>query len=170
MKIEPYLLASSLLGFAAQRLARTICTSCRTSYYPSPELLGSVGWASRTNELFHKGEGCRQCHNTGFRGRIGIFEVMRVNSQLKHLINIGADESELREHLRQHHWRSLRDKALDVVENGDSTLEEVLRVTRADSADEERQDEDELRRARDETPTSNSAVEDGEEAVPAAQR
>ncbi len=168
MKIEPYLLASSLLGFVAQRLARTICSSCRTSYYPSTEALASVGWAGRTKELFHKGEGCRQCHNTGFRGRIGIFEVMAIDSQLKHLINIGADESELREHLRRRSWRSLRHKALDVVESGDSTLEEVLRVTRSDSADEERQDEDELRRVREAAEEAPGAAPEGEEAVPAA--
>ncbi|MFQ5413958.1 MAG: GspE/PulE family protein, partial [Phycisphaerae bacterium] len=72
MGVEPFLIASSVLGFIAQRLARTICRSCKTSYYPPPGLLERVGWESRTNELFQKGEGCRECNNTGFRGRIGI--------------------------------------------------------------------------------------------------
>jgi type IV pilus assembly protein PilB len=132
MGVEPYLLASSVIGFVAQRLARTICPSCKTSYYPLPDLLKSVGWGHRTNELFAKGEGCRHCHNTGFRGRIGIFELMPMDAECRRLVHTGAGESEIRTHLLGHGWRSLRDKALNVVEAGQSTLEEVLRVTRDD--------------------------------------
>ncbi|MCP4249590.1 MAG: Flp pilus assembly complex ATPase component [bacterium] len=133
MAIEPYLTASSVLGFIAQRLARKICPSCRTSYYPSPDLLEMVGWEHRTNELFNKGEGCRACHNTGFKGRIGIYEVMLVDAEMKRLINRSASEQEIREYLAQTGWRTLRQKALDVVDRGDSTLEEVMRVTRAEA-------------------------------------
>lgn len=135
MSIEPYLITSSVLGFVAQRLARTICPGCKTSYYPAPVLLESVGWGSRTNELFSKGEGCRQCHNTGFRGRVGIYEVMPFDTGIRRLINQGAKEGDLRDYLRRKGWRSLRDKALDVVERGDSMLEEVLRVTRSEGGE-----------------------------------
>ena len=133
MGIEPYLIAGSVLGTVAQRLARTICPSCKTSYYPPPNLLEQVGWAHRTTELFAHGEGCRQCNNTGFRGRIGIFEVMLMDAEVRRLVQKDSSESEVRVYLAQTGWRSLRQKALDVVEQGDSTLEEVLRVTRADS-------------------------------------
>ncbi len=134
MHIEPYLIASSVLGFIAQRLARKICPSCKASYYPNPDLLESVGWANRKNELFQKGEGCRECHNTGFRGRVGIYEVMVVDAELKRMINNSASETEIRQYLRKNGWRTLREKALDIVEKGESTLEEVMRVTRSEGA------------------------------------
>ncbi|MEE9294754.1 MAG: GspE/PulE family protein, partial [Phycisphaerae bacterium] len=132
MGIEPYLIASSVIGFIAQRLPRKICQACKASYYPSPELLKSVGWSRRSNELFQRGEGCRECHMTGFRGRIGIFEVVPLDEELKRLIQEGSAESEVRTYLARLGWRGLREKALDVVDRGDSTLEEVLRVTRSE--------------------------------------
>ena len=135
MGIEPFLISSAVLGFVAQRLARKICTSCKTSYYPSPDLLERVGWGSRTNELFQKGEGCRQCANTGFRGRIGIYEVMLLDTELKTMIQGTVTESDMRAYLAQIGWRTLREKALDLVEDGDSTLEEVVRVTRSEAMD-----------------------------------
>jgi len=135
MGIEPFLISAATLGFVAQRLARTICPSCKTSYYPPPTLLKSVGWGHRTNELFQKGEGCRHCNNTGFRGRIGIFEVMVMDPELKRMTQSGVSESDIRVHLAQAGWKSLREKALEIVERGESTLEEVLRVTRSEAVD-----------------------------------
>lgn len=135
MGIEPYLVSSATIGVIAQRLPRKICSSCKASYYPSPELLKMVGWENRSNQLFQKGEGCRECHMSGFRGRTGIYEVMRIDGQLVSLIQRSAQESEIRKYLAHIGWRSLRDKALDIVENGESTLEEVLRVTRSEAAE-----------------------------------
>ena len=132
MGIEPFLIASSVIGFMAQRLPRRICPTCRTSYYPPPELLDSVGWADRTNELFQRGEGCRECHMSGFRGRTGIYEIMPIDAGLRHLIQTSAGESAIREYLSKTGWRNLRDKALGIVDGGQSTLEEVLRVTRSE--------------------------------------
>ena len=135
MGIEPYLIASSVLGFVAQRLARTICPSCKSSYYPPPNLLSGVGWEHRANELFQKGEGCRECNHTGFRGRIGIYEVMILDAELKRIIHSEASEIKIRAYLAQTGWRTLREKALDLVDAGESTLEEVLRVTRSEALD-----------------------------------
>ncbi len=135
MGIEPYLINAAVLGFVAQRLARTICPSCKTSYYPPPQLLKSVGWEQRTNELFAKGEGCRECQNTGFRGRVGVYEVMLLDSELKRMIQQNPSETDIRVYLAQSGWRTLREKALDLVNRGESTLEEVLRVTRSESID-----------------------------------
>jgi len=132
MEIEPYLIASSVIGFIAQRLPRRVCHSCKTSYYPPPELLESVGWSHRTNELFQRGEGCRDCHMSGFRGRTGIYEVMPLDGELQRLIQSASPESALREYLAKAGWRNLREKALDVVDRGESTLEEVMRVTRSE--------------------------------------
>ncbi len=135
MGIEPFLIASSVLGFVAQRLARKICTSCKASYYPAPNLLERVGWENRTNELFQKGEGCRECGNTGFRGRVGMYEVMLLDTEIKRLVQEEQGQSELRAYLAQTGWRTLRDKALDLVDSGEATLEEVLRVTRNEGLD-----------------------------------
>ena len=134
MGIESYLISAAAVGFIAQRLARKICPACDTSYYPPAELLESVGWGHRTNELFHKGEGCQACHNTGFRGRSGIYEVMAVDPEIRRLIQKSASEADLRVYLAETGGRTLREKALDLVEQGNSTLEEVLRVTRSESA------------------------------------
>ena len=133
MGIEPFLISASVLGFVAQRLARKICPSCRTSYYPPANLLKRVGWESRSNELFQKGEGCRECNNTGYRGRVGIYEVMLMDSEMKRMVQSEASESDLRVYLAQTGWKSLREKALKVIERGESTLEEVLRVTRSEN-------------------------------------
>lgn len=133
MGIEPFLISASALGFVAQRLARKICSSCRTSYYPPANLLRRVGWESRGNELFQKGEGCRECNNTGYRGRVGIYEVMLMDTELKRMVQNEASESDLRVYLAQSGWKTLRERALEVVERGDSTLEEVLRVTRSEN-------------------------------------
>src|SRR3990172_4169134 len=107
MGIEPFLLNASILGFVAQRLARTICTSCKTSYYPPPNLLKQVGWENRTSELFQKGEGCRECNNTGFRGRIGIYEVMLLDAELKRMVQQNPSETDIRVYLAQMGWRTL---------------------------------------------------------------
>jgi type II secretory ATPase GspE/PulE/Tfp pilus assembly ATPase PilB-like protein len=136
MGVEPYLITGAVLGFVAQRLARKICRSCKASYYPLPKLLADVGWAHRGNELFQRGEGCRECNNTGFRGRVGIFEVMLMDAELKRMIHGGGvSETDIRIYLAQTGWRTLRDKALDLVDSGQSTLEEVLRVTRSEAMD-----------------------------------
>ncbi len=133
MGIEPYLIAGSVLGFVAQRLARKICTACKTSYYPPQTLLERVGWEHRSNELFQTAEGCRECNHTGFRGRVGIYEVMVMDAELNRIVQNGASESDMRVYLAQSGWRTLRDKALDIVERGESTLEEVMRVTRSEA-------------------------------------
>ncbi len=133
MNIEPYLIASSTVGFIAQRLARRVCPTCVASYYPAEDLLNSVGWGHRTNELFKKGEGCRECHNTGFRGRVGIYEVMVIDSEMQKMVNNGASETTIRNYLSEIGWKTLRQKALDIVDRGESTLEEVLRVTRSET-------------------------------------
>jgi len=135
MGIEPYLITAAVLGFVAQRLARTICPSCKTSYYPPRNLLKSVGWENRGNELFQRGEGCRECNHTGFRGRMGVYEVMLLDAEVKRIIHDDPSETNLRVYLAQTGWRTLRDKALDLVNMGESTLEEVLRVTRSEALD-----------------------------------
>ncbi|MBP7933277.1 MAG: Flp pilus assembly complex ATPase component TadA [Phycisphaerae bacterium] len=136
MEVEPYLIASALNGVVAQRLARTICGNCRTSYFPSPAALLQAGWEKAGPRAFQKGEGCRQCHDSGFRGRMGIYEILEVDDGLRELIHRQQDEQDIKRYLRDRGWRSLREEGLHLVENGRSTLEEVLRVTHSDTQEE----------------------------------
>ena len=135
MGVEPYLLASALNGVVAQRLARTICAQCRTSYYPSDAALADAGWLGDTKRVFFKGEGCAQCHDSGYRGRKGIFEILEVNEQVRQFLQNPHDEEQMRVFVRQHGWEPLREVGLRLVESGQSTLEEVLRVAHAESED-----------------------------------
>ncbi len=132
MNIEPYLLSSALVGALSQRLARTVCPHCRTSYYPTANALVQAGWPPTANQLFQRGEGCRRCHNTGFKGRLGIYEVMPVDAELERLIHVGAEEHHMRAYLSKIHFDTLREVGLRRVREGLTSLEEVLRVTAAD--------------------------------------
>src|SRR6202012_1855094 len=76
MGIEPYLLASALNGVVAQRLARTICPACETKYFPTEQELADAGMTDKIGRPFKKGAGCEKCHDTGFKGRLGVYEVM----------------------------------------------------------------------------------------------
>jgi type IV pilus assembly protein PilB len=138
MGIERYLLASAFNGVVAQRLARTICPRCRTSYYPSDAVLADVGWLDDRTRMFYKGEGCRHCHDTGYRGRTGIFEILETTDAVRQFLHTVEDEESLRAFARRHGWRPLREVGLELVEGGVSTLEEVLRVTIAESEDRTR--------------------------------
>lgn len=129
MGVEPYLVASAVNGIVAQRLARTICPSCKTSYYPQPSVLADAGWSDNKPRAFQRGEGCRQCHESGFRGRLGIYEVMEIDDQIRTFIHARASEQETRRYLNTIHHLDLRQEGLRLVEEGLSPLEEVLRVT-----------------------------------------
>jgi type IV pilus assembly protein PilB len=138
MGIEPYLLASAFNGVVAQRLARTICPHCRTSYYPSDAALADAGWLNDRNRVFYKGEGCGQCHDSGYRGRMGIFEILEVNDAVRQFLHDAQDEETLKAFARTQGWRPLREVGLQLVETHLSTLEEVLRVTHAEAEDRTR--------------------------------
>ncbi|MCA9244633.1 MAG: type II/IV secretion system protein, partial [Phycisphaerales bacterium] len=132
MGIERFLLASAFNGVVAQRLARTICPNCRTSYFPSDEALVGAGWEGR-DDAFSKGEGCGKCHDSGFRGRTGIYEVLEVTDAVRQCLHDAEDEDDIKRVAGEGGWRSLRDEGLRLVEEGVSTLEEVLRVTHVEA-------------------------------------
>jgi type IV pilus assembly protein PilB len=133
MGVEPYLLASALNGVVAQRLARTVCSSCRTTYMPDRALLAQAGWDRQGPHVFYRGEGCKKCHDSGFQGRIGIYEVVEMTDELYKLVHDVADESAIKRHLLSQGFLPLREQGLALVESGKSTLEEVLRVTHMES-------------------------------------
>ena len=129
MGIEPYLLSSALNGVAAQRLARTVCDNCDTRYYPGENVLLDAGLPGEADQAFHKGAGCERCHNSGFRGRTGIYEVMEITPGLRRMVYRAAASYELREKLHQTGVLTLRQEGVLVAKAGKTSLEEVLSVT-----------------------------------------
>jgi len=132
MGVEPYLLSSALNGVVAQRLVRTVCSACLTKYYPAENVLEDAGLAGKTGQVFHKGAGCEQCHNSGYRGRLGIFEVMEITADLRKLVHRAAPSHELRSRLRQEGCLSLRQEGIRIASEGKTSLEEALAVTHSD--------------------------------------
>jgi len=135
MGIESYLLASALTGVVAQRLARTICANCITKYFPSEQVLTDAGLLATAGQPFRKGAGCRQCHDSGFRGRIGIYEVLEVTTPMQRLVYAGSPAHEIRALARREGMSTLRDEGVRFALEGKTSLEEVLRVTRYDEED-----------------------------------
>ncbi len=135
MGIEPYLLSSALNGVVAQRLARSICPSCATKYYPSEKELADAGLADKIGRAFRKGGGCQNCHDSGFQSRFGVYEVMEVTPELRRMVHRACPSHELRAEFRKWGGRTLREEGVAAALDGMSSLEEVLRVTTNEDAD-----------------------------------
>jgi type IV pilus assembly protein PilB len=136
MKAEPYLLASSITAIVAQRVARKICTACKKEYDPEPAVVGDIKnvlgklWASDPAKkvVLYKGLGCDQCANTGFKGRIGIFEVLPASERIGRLILERAAAAEIEKSAVEEGMITMKqDGYLKVVE-GITSIDEVLRV------------------------------------------
>jgi len=122
----------SLNGVVAQRLARTICTGCSTKYYPSEDALMDAGIPEFSGRAFRKGLGCQQCHDSGYQGRLGIYEVMAVTPEMRRMVHRAAPTFELREQQTRAGMLSLRQEGVALAVGGRTNLEEVLRVTQCD--------------------------------------
>ena len=127
MGVEPFLLASSLLGVLAQRLVRTLCSSCREQR-PATAYEQKVMKAGPDQMLWH-GVGCSDCHQTGYRGRTGIHELFLVDDTVRQLIHDGTGEQEIEQEVRKHSL-SIQMDGFQKVIDGATTIEEVMRVTR----------------------------------------
>jgi type IV pilus assembly protein PilB len=127
MGLESYLLASSVIGIVAQRLVRRVCTTCRVEVQTPPALRAMF----RDGEpgSYFRGKGCHDCRGTGFRGRVGIFELLRMTEAINELVLSRAPDVRLHEAARAQGMVSLREECLALVTRGETTLEEVLRVT-----------------------------------------
>ena len=128
MGIEPFLVASSVVGILAQRLVRTICEKCKEEYVPDAAVLRSLGLEA--NEKFYRGKGCSNCKNTGYIGRIGIFELLSINEELKKMVNNKASADQIREAAKQVGMRSLKEGGIEKLRMGLTTVEEIMRVTK----------------------------------------
>jgi type IV pilus assembly protein PilB len=127
MGLERYLLASSVLGIVAQRLVRKICRTCRTEA-STPSALRAMFREGDTTTIY-RGAGCDDCRGTGFRGRVGLFELLRISEEIRESILGRAPDAKLLEDARRDGMRTLREECLALVAKGETTLEEVLRVT-----------------------------------------
>ncbi len=126
--IPSYMIASALNGIVAQRLVRKICPNCKEEYTPGDSELKRAGLVRRGKEKFFRGTGCKTCNNSGYSGRLGVFEVLKINSTLKNLISADAAEEKLVNAAKASGMRSLKDDGLRKAEAGLTTIEELARV------------------------------------------
>ncbi len=129
MGVEPFLLASSLIGVGAQRLVRRLCTECRKPFVADAAQLRVLGLAP-TDGTLYSAQGCTACIGSGYRGRTGIYELLTVDDDLRRLIHDRTSEQALRAHVVSRGMRSLRDDGMRWAAQGVISLEEVVRVTR----------------------------------------
>ena len=129
MGVEPYLLSSALLGVVGQRLVRTICPKCRSEFLAPPELVRQYGWPSDEDIKLARGKGCESCYDSGFKGRMGIHELLSTDGDLQKLIISSPSRDELTEYLDGRGFRNLFHDGLDRVLEKRTTIEEVSRVT-----------------------------------------
>ena len=136
MGIEPFLLASTLELVIAQRLVRKICDQCGVSFTPKAEELDKTlpdtkKFFPKSLPTLYKGKGCKNCGNTGYKGRTAIFEFIEVRGEMRELILKRPSTQEIQELARKNGSLSLFDDGLEKVKNGITTIEELLRVARA---------------------------------------
>jgi len=131
MGVEGYLISSSLLAIQAQRLVRRICTDCKIAQPISEDEAAVLEINPRDYPVLHRGTGCERCGGTGYRGRIGLYELLVMSDDIRHHIASGADANIIREQAIKEGMRTLRQDALEKLGAGLTTPEEVVRVTRA---------------------------------------
>lgn len=131
MGIEPFLVSSSVLLIVAQRLIRKICKECKEEYKVPMEALVDIGFSEEDarNVTIYKGRGCPLCGNTGYKGRVGLFEVLDVTDGVRELILVGASTLEIRRKAVEEGMMTLRVSGLEKLRQGITTIEEVLRET-----------------------------------------
>jgi type IV pilus assembly protein PilB len=131
MGIEPFLVATSVNCICAQRLVRRICSQCAEDVETPPQMLIQVGFAPDEVKTLHikRGRGCDRCNNTGYKGRVGLFEVLQFSDEVRDMILSGASSIELKRKAIEEGMVSLRMSGLAKIRDGATTLEEVLRET-----------------------------------------
>jgi type IV pilus assembly protein PilB len=128
MGVEPYLLSSALIGVLGQRLVRTICPSCKTKFIAPADLVSRYGWQDAGTVHLARGRGCPECYDSGYKGRIGIHEVLDADEALQQIVMSNPGRDELAGYIKQRKMRTLFDDGLERVRQGLTTIEEVSRV------------------------------------------
>ncbi len=129
--LEPFLVTATLEAIVAQRLVRRICTSCKTEFSPSEEMLMELGLSPEDvgDRVFYYGRGCDYCNNTGYRGRVGLYEIMVMDDHLRELVMRHASSALLRQESVKRGMRTLRESGLLAIYDGITTIEEVVKET-----------------------------------------
>ena len=129
--VEPFLISSSVIAVIAQRLIRVLCGECKKPFVPESSTLHHVGLTPDhiLDKTIYQAMGCDQCFNTGYKGRVGIFEIMEINEDLKGLILKTFDSNQIKSEALENRMVTLRQDGLEKVLNGITTFEEVLRIT-----------------------------------------
>jgi type IV pilus assembly protein PilB len=158
MEVDPFLVASATVGVVAQRLVRRLCTECTEEYVPDSATLEYLGLMDKGQErlaestlqyyriktnsegkpLFHRGKGCEACNNTGYKNRIGVFEIMRMNDEIREMVSKGATTAMIRFAAKQSGMIPLKDYSLRLVGEGLTSADEVVRVTLTDQGGEDK--------------------------------
>ncbi len=158
MEVDPFLTAAATIGVVAQRLVRRICPDCVEEYLPDKKTLEYLGLLDKDQEqpassiveyfrlqvnnkgwpLFKRGKGCECCNKSGYKGRVGVYEVMRINDELRDLIASGATTAMIRFAAKQAGMITLKDYSLRLVGQGLTSTEEVIRVTLSDAAGDDK--------------------------------
>jgi type II secretory ATPase GspE/PulE/Tfp pilus assembly ATPase PilB-like protein len=128
LDVPDYLVSATVEGVLAQRLVRRICDECRVTYEPSPESVAALSGRPVLGVQLTRGSGCPACRGTGFRGRLGLFELLVMTDDVKDAITHQSSRSQLRSIARAAGLVSLRDDGWQKVQAGQTTVEEVLRV------------------------------------------
>jgi type IV pilus assembly protein PilB len=131
MGIDSYLVATSVILIAAQRLVRRICPACKEEISVPPKALLNIGFSEEdaATVKIYKGKGCPKCNNTGYKGRVGLFEVMQISPTVRDMILAGASVADIRRQSIEEGMLSLRQSGLAKIRNGVTTVEEVIRET-----------------------------------------
>ena len=134
MGVEPYLINSSLACVVAQRLVRKICSYCKEMYILQQEVAENLKLVvAKMDKLqFYKGKGCQHCFNTGYSGRTVIAEVLQLSPKIRELILVGSQEQFIKLQARSEGMKTLREDGVEAALKGQTTIEEVLRVTAPD--------------------------------------
>ena len=136
--VKPFLVSTALRGVMAQRLVRKVCPKCRTPHVPAPTELRSLGLTLTPAQIaaasFMKGAGCPECHSTGYRGRMGIFELFVVNEEIQRMIYEQTSSTRLREKARALGMRTMREDGARKASAGLTTIEEVVSITVGDAS------------------------------------
>ena len=129
MGVEPYLISAGLRGIISQRLVRRVCPHCRQEYTPDPKLVSLSGINAYPGRKYYHGVGCDQCFHTGYRGRIGAFEILPMNDELRRCITSNVDKQTFRETAQKSaHYTTMLQHADKLAEEGITTVEEICRT------------------------------------------
>ena len=129
MGVEPYLISAGLRGIISQRLLRRVCDKCKEPYDPDPKMVEMSGIKNYPGRVFYHGRGCDTCFNSGYRGRIGAFEILLMNDKLRHCITSGGDKQEFRElATTSSQYVPMMENADKLVEQGITTVDEICRT------------------------------------------